>query len=55
VSELWRRHWARITPLFAYPDEIRKAIYTTNIVESLHMTLRKVIKREDQFLPRNRR
>ncbi|MBV8827974.1 MAG: transposase [Acidobacteriaceae bacterium] len=39
-----RRHWTGITPLFAYPAEIRRSIYTTNIVESLHMTLRKVIK-----------
>jgi putative transposase len=49
IGKLWRRHWAGITPLFAYPDEIRKAIYTTNIVESLHMTLRKVIKTRGSF------
>jgi len=49
IGKLWRRHWAGIMPLFAYPEEIRKAIYTTNIVESLHMTLRKVIKTRGSF------
>jgi putative transposase len=32
ISKTWRRHWAGITPLFAYPAEIRRSIYTTNIV-----------------------
>ena len=41
---MWRRHWAGIVPLFAFPEEIRRAIYTTNVVEFLHMSLRKVIK-----------
>jgi putative transposase len=49
ISALWRRHWDQITPLFAFPPEIRKIIYTTNAVESLHMTLRKVIKTRGSF------
>jgi putative transposase len=49
IGKMWRRHWAGITPLFAYPAEIRRSIYTTNIVESLHMTLRKVIKTRGSF------
>jgi putative transposase len=49
ISALWRRHWEQITPLFAFPGEIRKIIYTTNAVESLHMTLRKVIKTRGSF------
>jgi len=49
IGKMWRRHWSGITPLFAYPEEIRKAIYTTNVVESLHMTLRKVIKTRGSF------
>ena len=36
-------------PFFAFPDEIRKVIYTTNAVESLNMTLRKVIKMRGSF------
>ena len=49
ISALWRRHWEQITPLFAFPPEIRKIIYTTNAVESLHMSLRKVIKTRGSF------
>jgi putative transposase len=42
IGRLWRRHWAGVVGLFSFPEEIRKAIYTTNVVESLNMTLRKV-------------
>jgi putative transposase len=41
ISKSWRSHWAQIMPMFAFPDEIRKVIYTTNAVESVNMTLRK--------------
>ncbi len=44
VSQVWRRNWPRITPFFHYPPEIRRAIYTTNSVESLNRSLRKIIK-----------
>src|SRR5262249_46320414 len=43
-SQVWRRNWARITPFFNYPTDIRTAIYTTNSVESLNRSLRKIIK-----------
>jgi putative transposase len=49
IGKMWRRHWAGIVPLFAFPEEIRRAIYTTNVVESLDMTLRKVIKTRASF------
>jgi len=49
VSQIWRRNWARITPFFAYPREIRKAIYTTNAIESLNMSLRKIVKMRGSF------
>ena len=49
IGRMWSRHWAGISPLFAYPEEIRRSIYTTNVVESLHMTLRKVIKTRASF------
>jgi putative transposase len=49
IGQLWRRHWAGITPFFAYPEMIRKVVYTTNAVESLNMTLRKVIKTRASF------
>jgi putative transposase len=49
IGKLWRQHWERIIPFFAFPAEIRKVVYTTNAVESLHMTLRKVIKTRGSF------
>ena len=49
MSQVWRRNWARITPFFNYPPEIRKAIYTTNSVESLNRSLRKIIKTRGGF------
>lgn len=42
ISKSWRNHWSQITPMFAFPQPIRKIIYTTNAVESVNMTLRKV-------------
>jgi putative transposase len=49
VGQLWRRHWEQIVPFFSFPADIRKVIYTTNAVESLNMTLRKVIKTRGSF------
>lgn len=49
ISASWRRDWERIIPFFDYPADIRKAIYTTNAIESLNMTLRKVIKNKRVF------
>jgi putative transposase len=49
VSQIWKRNWDQIIPFFAFPLEIRKIIYTTNAVESLNMTLRKVIKTRGSF------
>ena len=49
VSQVWRRNWARITPFFHYPPDIRRAIYTTNSVESLNRSLRKIIKTRGGF------
>jgi putative transposase len=49
IGPLWRRNWERVIPFFAYPPEIRRVIYTTNAVESLNMSLRKVIKNRGSF------
>jgi putative transposase len=49
IGRLWRRHWAGVEPLFAFPEEIRRIVYTTNAVESLNMSLRKVIKTRASF------
>ncbi|MCA1604151.1 MAG: IS256 family transposase [Acidobacteria bacterium] len=49
ISQSWRRNWERITPFFAYPVEIRRVIYTTNAIESVNMSLRKIIKNRGSF------
>jgi putative transposase len=49
ISKSWMAHWQRVIPFFAFPAEIRKAIYTTNAIESVNMTLRKVIKNHRTF------
>ena len=50
ISKLWLNNWENITPFFAYPEDIRRVIYTTNSIESLNMTLRKVLKNK-RFFP----
>jgi transposase-like protein len=49
IAQCWRRVWEQVIPFFAYPNEIRKIIYTTNAIESLHMQLRKVLKTRGHF------
>lgn len=49
IAKSWRLNWARIVPMFGFPDDIRRAVYTTNAIESLNMSLRKVIKTRASF------
>ena len=49
IGKSWRRNWERITPLFSYPPDIRKAIYTTNTIESVNMSLRRITKNRGSF------
>ncbi len=49
IVTMWRRHWEYIRPVFAYPPAIRRLLYTTNAIESLHMQLRKIIKTRGHF------
>lgn len=49
IARSWRNNWERIIPLFSYPLDIQKAIYTTNAIESLNMSLRKVTKNRGHF------
>jgi putative transposase len=49
IVQSWRRNWARIIPFFDYPPEIRKVIYTTNAIESVNMSLRKITKNRGSF------
>lgn len=49
IAQSWRRNWEQIIPFFAYPEAVRKIIYTTNAIESLNMSLRKIIKNRGHF------
>ena len=49
IGQSWRRNWSRLIPLFDYPPEIRKVIYTTNAIESVNMGLRKLTKNRGSF------
>ena len=49
IGEQWSRDWEQLSVLFAYPADIRRAIYTTNAIESLNHSLRKVLKNKKAF------
>ncbi|MFP3270136.1 MAG: IS256 family transposase, partial [Paraburkholderia sp.] len=49
VAAMWQRQWEQVIPFFAYPPEVRKIIYTTNAIESMHMQLRKIVKNRGHF------
>ena len=49
IGQSWRRNWEQVIPFFAYPEPVRKIIYTTNAIESLNMSLRKIIKNRGHF------
>ena len=49
IVQSWRRNWDRITPFFDYPPEVRRIIYTTNAIESVNMSLRKITKNRGSF------
>lgn len=49
IGKSWRQHWPNLITFFAYPPEIRKVIYTTNAIESINSSIRKVIKNRKIF------
>lgn len=49
ISAIWQYHWSGIAPFFAFPDSIRRAIYTTNTIESINRQIRKIIKNKGVF------
>ncbi len=49
ISKSWRAHWEKSNTLFSYPPDIRKAIYTTNAIESLNSVIRAAIKKRKVF------
>jgi transposase-like protein len=49
IVQSWQRAWPHVIPFFAFPPAVRRVIYTTNAIESLHMRLRKIIKTRGHF------
>jgi putative transposase len=49
IVRLWRAHWSEFTPFLAFPPEVRRVIYTTNLIESMNARLRKVTRNRGQF------
>ena len=49
IQKSWETKWNDLNEFFSYPEEVRKIIYTTNAIESLNFTLRKVTKNRTAF------
>jgi transposase-like protein len=49
IVPAWRRAWTRVIPFYAFPPPVRRIIYTTNAIESIHARLRKIIKTRGHF------
>ncbi len=49
LSRSWRSHWHNLNTLFGYPEDICRAIYTTNAIESMNSVVRKAIKKRKLF------
>jgi Transposase, Mutator family len=49
IVRLWRAHWSEFIPFLAFPPEVRRVIYTTNLIESVNSRLRKVTRNRGQF------
>ena len=49
IGASWRRNWEQVIPFFAYPHEVRRIIYTTNAIESLHSQLRRSVRARGHF------
>ena len=51
IVKLWRAHWAKFVPFLVFPPQVRRVIYTTNLIESMNARLRKVTRNRGQFPP----
>jgi putative transposase len=49
IAHSWRRNWSEVIPFFAFPDEVRRLIYTTNAIESLNAKLRRAVRTRGNF------
>jgi putative transposase len=49
IGQIWRRAWSEVIPFFAFPDEVRRIIYTTNAIEALNSKLRRAVRARGHF------
>ena len=49
ITAAWRRSWSEVIPFFAFPQEVRRMIYTTNAIESLNSTIRRSVRTRGHF------
>jgi transposase-like protein len=49
IATSWRNRWAEIIPFFKFSPDVRKAVYTTNAIESVNYTIQKIIKHRQSF------
>jgi putative transposase len=49
IVQSWKRNWEQVIPFFAFPSEVRRMVYTTNAIESLHSQVRKAVRGRGHF------
>ena len=49
IGQSWRRAWSEVIPFFAFPDEVRRIVYTTNAIEALNAQLRRAVRARGHF------
>ena len=49
IAQSWRRHWDQVIPFFAFPEGVRRIIYTTNAIEALNAKLRRAVRTRGHF------
>jgi putative transposase len=49
IAQSWRRAWAEVIPFYAFPDHVRRILYTTNAIEALNSKLRRAVRARGHF------
>ena len=49
IGQAWRRAWGEVVPFYAFPDEVRRLLYTTNAIEALNSKLRRAVRARGHF------
>ena len=49
IGQSWRRAWGEVIPFYAFPDEVRRILYTTNAIEALNAKLRRAVRARGHF------